>query len=393
MSPTTVPQQIALTEHQRRVVEGLTAEQALALQATDAVSVTPTRRGYEITAKGLVGAVSLDGLQLHISPKVGIRRLLYLLGYATDQRWRDEDLPARADEDVVNAVATLLCWHTERALAGGILQGYRRREEAALTVRGRIRTSDQISRRFGLPIPVEVAYDDYDTDIDENRMLRTALRQIRQLSGIDNATRQRARRLHGLLCGASELPAGVVPEVRLTRRNQRYASALFLARLVLHQRSLDLALGPAPAQAFLISMPAAFEAFLTTALSDALRSHGGDTLAQHTTTLHTAGAINVRPDLVWRHRGRVRAVIDAKYKSLHGPTGPSGDMYQALAYCIAHDLPRCWLVYAAGNETPSRHTVRHLDATIHIATLDLTGNITDLHADVRRLAADIAETT
>ena len=178
MNTAVVPQQVELAEHERTVVEGVTAEQALALQATDAVSVTPTRRGYELTAKGLVGAVAVDGLQLRISPKVSIRRLLYLLGYAADRGWREENLPALADEDVVTAVATMLCWHTERALGGGILQGYRRREEAALTVRGRIRTSDQISRRFGLPIPVEVAYDDYDVDINENRMLRTALASI-----------------------------------------------------------------------------------------------------------------------------------------------------------------------------------------------------------------------
>ena len=184
-----------------------------------------------------------------------------------------------------------------------------------------------------------------------------------------------------------------MPDVQLTRLNQRYGSALALARLVLRQRSLDFTRGPSPAQAFLVSMPAAFEAFLTTALSDALRSHGGDVLAQHTTTLDTGGAIDVRPDLVWRRGGHVRAVIDAKYKSLTGLTGPSGDMYQALAYCVAHELPRCWLVYAAANETPTRHTVRNLDATIHIGTLDLTGDIADLHAAVQRLAADIAETT
>ena len=135
-----------------------------------------------------------------------------------------------------------------------------------------------------------------------------------------------------------------------------------------------------------------FERFLTRALDDGLCAHGGKTVAQHVTKLDTAGAVDVRPDLVWRRDGGVRAVIDAKYKSLTGLTGPSGDIYQALAYCIAHDLPRCWLLYATGNEIPQAHTVRHLDATIHVAAIDLAGDIADLHAAVRRLADDIAGT-
>lgn len=183
----------------------------------------------------------------------------------------------------------------------------------------------------------------------------------------------------------------MAPEVRLTRLNQRYGPALAVARLVLERRSLDFGDGPTPGQAFLVNMHVVFERFLTAAVRRALRPHGGATLAQHVTKLDTAGAVDVRPDLVWRRHGRVRAVIDAKYKSFTGLTGPSGDMYQALTYCVAHDLPRCWLVYAAGNETSHAHALRHLDATVHVATVDLQGDIEKLHSDVQALADRFAE--
>lgn len=378
-----------LREYERVRLPDLTAEQGLALQASGAVSVTPARQGFEVSAAGLVGVASVAGLQVWVRPKVELQRLLYLLGYADDPGWREQDLPAIEEDDLVGAVAAVLCWHTRRALAGGVLQGYRHREEALLTVRGRIRASEQISRRFGLPVPVEVAYDDYDVDIAENQILRTALRRVLQLPALRGTVRQRAQHLYGLLEGASELPPGVLPEVQPTRLNQRYRPALALARLVLEQRSIEFGHGSAPGQAFLVSMHRVFERFLGTALREAFRRHGGATVEQHTTKLDTGGAIDVRPDVVWRRKGRVRAVIDAKYKSLAGLTGPSGDMYQALAYCVAHNLPRCWLVYAAGNETPCAYTLRHVDRTVHVAAIDLSGDVRSLHRSIDRLAGRV----
>ncbi|QBI18505.1 hypothetical protein ER308_02255 [Egibacter rhizosphaerae] len=67
-------------------------------------------------------------------------------------------------------------------------------------------------------------------------------------------------------------------------------------------------------------------------------------------------------------------------------------MYQALAYCVAHELPRCWLVYAAENETSRAYTLRHLNATIHVAAIDLTGNVDELHEAVRGLAGEVVRT-
>ena len=48
---------------------------------------------------------------------------------------------------------------------GGLLQGYRHEEEALHTVRGRIRFNDQVNRRFGVPLLLEVAFDEFTEDI------------------------------------------------------------------------------------------------------------------------------------------------------------------------------------------------------------------------------------
>lgn len=54
-------------------VPDLSAEHALALQAGAAV-VIPQRHGYEVAAGGLVGVVSVEGLQLRVTPAAWAER-------------------------------------------------------------------------------------------------------------------------------------------------------------------------------------------------------------------------------------------------------------------------------------------------------------------------------
>jgi 5-methylcytosine-specific restriction enzyme subunit McrC len=70
----------------------------------------------------------------------------------------------------------------------------------------------------------------------------------------------------------------------------------------------------------------------------------------------------MRTDITWHGPEGVRAVIDAKYKSLvDRATMPNADAYQMLAYCVALGLPRGYLVYAKDTgEGERRHrVVRH----------------------------------
>ena len=120
------------------------------------------------------------------------------------------------------SVATSCCrrspWCTRGQPSGrcekGLLQGYRTVEEALPVLRGRIRTEEQLRRRFGLPVPVEVRYDDYSTDTDENRLLRAATERLLRLPNLTVEVRVRLHRLlHRLAdvtpeCGEVACPGG-----------------------------------------------------------------------------------------------------------------------------------------------------------------------------------------
>jgi 5-methylcytosine-specific restriction enzyme subunit McrC len=49
-------------------------------------------------------------------------------------------------------------------------------------VRGSIRFDERVRKRFGIPLPVEVRFDEFTEDILENRLLKAALRLLRRRS-------------------------------------------------------------------------------------------------------------------------------------------------------------------------------------------------------------------
>lgn len=360
----------------------LSGRQAAALDTTGLVSVRPDGDGWwRLIPNGRAGAVRIDGLDVEVRPKVGISRLLFLLGYARDPGFRPEDASAVTDTDLWPALAESLARQAGQALGPGVLQGYVPVDEALPLVRGRIRFADQIARRPGLPLPVEIRYDEYSPDIAENRILRTALRRMLAVPRLPAGARARLTHLDGRLDGVRVLPHGATPpEWRPSRLNSRYLPALRLAGLILRHQSAEAGPGGESVPAFVADMATMFEDFVTTALREALSGRPGHTAGQYRTHLDAGRRILIRPDVVHVAEGRPVAVFDAKYKTAF----PNEDAYQMLAYCTALGLSTGWLVYAHGVTTgplPIRNTgieiVRHpldLSAPPH----DLLGQIRDL---------------
>ncbi len=369
---------------------------ASALSTTGLVEMRPERDGgWRLLSRGTVGAVIVGDVQVQVTPKekVGLTRLLFLLGYARDPGFLADEVTAAAEDDLWPALAETLGRLAERALAGGVLQGYRTIDDALRTVRGRIRIGDQISRRPGMMVPLEVTYDDYTVDIPENQILRTALRRVQAVPRLDEAARRRLAHLDARLDGVPLLPHGIpVPAWSATRLNMRYQSALHLAEVVLRHGSVEAGPDGLPMAAFVVSMWKVFEDFVGQALKQSLRRYPGATHFQHRTMFDAAhlgnkGRVPMNVDIAHAVRDRPRLIFDAKYKAA-GASGryPNADLYQMLAYCTVLELPRAWLVYAQGNGVVVERRVRNSDVMIVEYPLDLSATPAELLAQIDRLA-------
>ena len=142
-------------------------------------------------------------------------------------------------------------------------------------LRGRVLFDQQLSRRPGIHLPVELRYDEYEVNIVENRVSRQHLESSNDTFLIPALARRLAH-LRFRLDGVEPWPAGMnVPMFNFTRLNQRYRAALALARLILERRSLEFPDQTQRGSAFLFNMNHIFEKYVDAELRRELEGSGG----------------------------------------------------------------------------------------------------------------------
>ena len=377
----------------------LSHAEAAAIRESGLVDVLaePERGHWRLQSDAKIGVAVGHGWELRVHPHLDVPQLFFLLSYALDPGgWIDQRADFAAHPDLFDAMAAGFSYHALRAIEQGALRGYVHVADALPGVRGRIRFGDQLARSADLPIPIEVAYDDYTADVTENRILKSAALALLRLPRVPVQARRRLLKLRAVLDEVQPLARPNEVQVPpFTRLNERYRPALRLAELILRASSLRGSRERVASIAFTFDMNRVFEDFLSVSLIESLRGQGGEVRLQAGVRLDEVGAVSIQPDIVWRAGGRPRAVVDAKYKSLD----PSGvrveDVYQMLAYCTALDLDRGYLVYAAGAAARERTlVVRNSTRQICVRTVDVErepdkvlGQVSDLAAEIVSVSA------
>lgn len=342
---------------------------------------------YRLRSSSTIGAFRVGDMSVSIRPKLPISRVLFLASYALGNiRLREERVELDAAADVVQAMARLLFVMARRAFARGLHRDYRVHEEALTTVKGRIRVAEQIRYRFGIPVPVEVRYDEFTEDITANRLVKAAAEVLIRMRLRDRNDRTKLAQVLARLENVSwmEYDPRRVPAVRFNRLNEHYREVLGLARVVLQNQSVEVQRGDTPAPGFLMDMNMVFQNFVVRALREELgltdRALRSDRGLGRRVFLDEEGCIGLQPDLSLWEMGKCTFVGDAKYKS----GIPTADLYQMLAYTTALNLPGGLLIYAQGE--PRQYKVRHCGKLLEVFTFDLSGTREELLAQVRELA-------
>ena len=357
---------------------------------------------YRLTPGSIVGAVESGNLSLLIKPKIGIGQLLSLACYVYEKdivRFLQQ-FEFRENEALPDILARALIMAARRAFARGLLHGYLRREEALYTVRGRIRFDAQLRRRFNIPLPVEVRYNEFTEDIPANQLVKAAAYRLGGMRLRSTQARSGLAWVAGMLDNVSwkEFPANAVPEVEFDRLNEHYRGVVALSRLILRHSAFEAQRGEVRANGFLMDMNQVFQEFVTVALREELGASEGTFGEKWVGYLDDGKQIRLRPDLTWWEGNRCWSVGDVKYKKLEGRKRgekeepgkpPNDDMYQLLAYVTAANLPGGMLVYAQGEAEADDYTVRHCGKVLRVAALDLSGSLEEVLGRVKKLAMDI----
>ena len=365
----------------------------LGMQEALDLSIQPVRgkeNTYSLKPGSTVGAVEIDDISVLIQPKIGIPQLLSLACYAMGVFKSQEERLFDFEEEraLPDTLALALAAAARRAFSRGLLHGYRTEEEALHTVRGRIRFADQIRHRFGIPLPIEVRYDEFTDDITENQLVKAAAMRL----GGMRLRSPKARRNLGWIAAMLENVSSVesfpkdVPDVRFDRINEHYRDVVGLSHLILRHSAFESERGEVRATGFLMNMNTLFQEFLTVALREALGVSEHVFLEKNINTLDKAGEVKLKPDLTWWQGSQCLFVGDAKYKRIENESVPNADLYQLLAYVTALDLPGGLLIYAQGEAETATYSVRNSDKRLEVAAVDLRGSLDAVLARVDSIA-------
>lgn len=388
----TMPDRLALQEYVTTQLVTLDAAERVALTAAG-VTVTPvvgTADRYDLRPGSTVGVIRVGTRQFDIVPKIGIRRLLYLLSWSHDRIQWEADLATYGTEDsLVEVLAAAFARQVDRTFARGAVRGYRHVQERGLTVRGRIDIAQQVRREHGRMLPINVSYDDHTLDTDANRLLLAAATRLRSLPINASRTRRLLVRCLDRLDGVTLIRYRPrhLPRPRTTRLDAHYRPALALARLVLQATSIEAGQGRAQADAMLFDMNQVFEDFVVHALRETL-GLSPHAFPRNNRRLHLdqGRKVTLEPDLSWIEDGAHVFVGDVKYKRVAATGILHPDLYQVHAYARAAGLPSTMLVYAKGEHDPATHQVVLGGPSIEVVAIDLEQDLNGIHDEVRRVA-------
>jgi len=383
------PEPLVLREHERLRGVALAPHEVTALQHARAdLSIFATGREgiYDIQASHFVGTVVTRDRRVVIRPKLGMRRVLYLLGYAADQLRFGPPTQLDVEDDLLDVMQSLYAKALEAASAHGIVWDYRDHVDALVSPRGRIDARALVLRRFGVAPPVDCAFNDYTADTEPNRRLVAAASMLTRGSLALTPAGVRLRRTMQSFQDVSR--DAVIPTPCATRalgrRWERFRTALSLADVVLSHASLELDHGRVDSIGFLVNMNVCFERFVVEALRRALRLderrwvHHPPDLA-----LDQGRRLQLVPDAVWYGAdGKAQLVVDAKYKQTD--RGSVEDVVQVMSYCLALGAKCGVLVYGeAGRE---RHVIPGPGIEVHVEELSPDGTVDEVEARVVALA-------
>ncbi|WP_100810553.1 McrC family protein [Microbacterium sp. BR1] len=359
----------------------LTQSQAAELQSLGFCSVLPGQNAGEWRVRDVskVGIASIEGLRFIVRPKTPLRSIVFMASYSGEQiQPAHSTFGYDADTSVPFALARATISAIESATRKGLVKGYTAREERGFVVRGRWDIPRQLKVRPGVPIPLELTVDDYSEDVAENQILHSALQRIRRFEQLAEDEKRRLNRLLQLFSDVGTLRQGAaLPAVQRTRLNADYWPALPLARVILEATSWTRSAGARSGGTFLLNLPRIFEGFVGTAMRAALASAGFGVELQDTEwRLDAERKVMLRPDIVVRSHGRPVAVADTKYKVWGQANGspPNADVYQALAYALALEVPEAHLFYVSGDVEPRTYRIPTAGKTVVAHAISLEGS-------------------
>jgi 5-methylcytosine-specific restriction enzyme subunit McrC len=372
MSKIDTPTVFTLSEYEERLVDFIDSDAALKIQKTGIVELSRKVSGeFLIKADSKVGFISVQGVQVNVTPRFPIYNIFYFLGLLDELKLKDEKVDISENDDFLTILFRSFIYSAASATRKGLISGYVNREDSLQVLRGRVDFSRQFKNSLGTDFPFQVSYDDFVEDIAENQIIKKALLISLKFGLQDKKLRNNAQNLLYIFKDVTEV--SLAPSWNPSRLNVHYWNALQLAELIIsgngfHERSGDVQIN-----GFSIDMYKVFEEFVAKQLAQRINGSADKIETQKSLPLDVGGVYREKPDVIWYRNGKPFQVMDTKYKKPEGETQQRdslSDLRQVISYASLLGLKEAHLIYGVAGNARSIET-RQEGITIYTHGLDL----------------------
>ncbi|GHO96486.1 hypothetical protein KSF_065340 [Reticulibacter mediterranei] len=322
------------------------------LSTSGQLKIIEKRQGLVLETSSYVGRITLGDVQVTIRPKIQMMPLLRLMQYAYGLR--QLDLSATATFDVeASSFQDLLIYQLANEvsdlLTRGLQRQYVRKQEQLGSPRGRVDVQ-RLARQGGimqatLPCMHYLRLEDSLL----NQVLLAGIRFGVRLAN-DDVLRLKLQHLEHFYCSeisAVKLNWHLLSRVRqeMNRLTTAYAPILTLIEILLASTGISLGeqYQALHLPGFLFDMNMFFQHLLTRFLQEHLSEYevqdqySLDSIMRYSENPRKRRPPALRPDYVIWQKGKIVAILDAKYRDLWQKELPPHMLYQLIMYAIGQE--------------------------------------------------------
>jgi 5-methylcytosine-specific restriction enzyme subunit McrC len=304
---------------------------------------------WQLASQGWVGHIPLTPqLGLALKPKVALDNLFGMLEYAYRLRafrFLEGLTDCASLAEFYERLANVLARRVLDRARKGFYRTYVPREERLPYVRGRLAVRQTIRKPWD--VQPRCYYEEHTADIEENQILAWTLLRIAHSGACTERVLPTVRRayhaLHGFVSMQPFSPRDCIGRL-YNRLSEDYHPLHALCRFFLEHSGPSHEMGDRKVLPFLVNMGRLYELFV----AEWLQTHLPQDMllqVQEKVDIGEQDVLSFQIDLVLydAESGKVRCVLDTKYKTPKGPD--AGDVAQVVAYAEMKGCNEAMLVY------------------------------------------------
>lgn len=321
--------------------------------------------GDIITVRNYVGLIQMkDGTQIEVLPKLSyndennkITKKIFLKMIRSLKEFTGKTFnTASLNIDRMNLYEIFISMYIQEVrylIKQGIKSFYEVKEDNLKVYKGKIKIREQILHNAVHKESFHVAYDEYTANRPENRLIKSTLLKLQNLSNYIENIKEIRHLLNSFeLIDSSSNYDNDFSKIVINRSNKEYETLMNWSRVFLYDKSFTTFSGSSVARALLFPMERVFESYVASELKKATRDKDWDLSLQEKGLFlfDSPEKFSLKPDITIRKSDSKVIVIDTKWKLLINDERKNygisqADMYQMYAYAKKYEAEKVFVIY------------------------------------------------